>query len=844
MAYLLGAAAVMESLQRDVRDIQTCVADIISRVGPVQSTSWKFPDKIASDLDIEDLLDLYSYSEDVEERQVAHIALYELVIDRLVLLLHAMASYTEMILKTSKTNEVIHVTGTSVGVVVKKYWSCLSQIQQLIKNVVQEKNTMSRKVSEMESEVQRLDSELKQAYTASRTVGFGGLIPPNRAEMMTGMSLDISQLKKFGLISKDEYNKSCQTSETAFTPCDSCSMVQKSFRQCGEIVVNICQQQQIPSCLQKFRPQVSHLDWLSGNDISRWSVEQQKDLQRISKLTATIKPLKDELAKCQETIEKLEKRVLNFDRDMKHEKDDRAALNKQYELKLKQIEEQHTQTLELEKQQRDLLEKNQQELQRLLEKHKSELLQKQSLLQEMESTKCKIEDELSSNKVNESEVKRLEKEMSQLQTRLDDVADKMEQSARDLQREQAKNKSVSKHTQSLQSKQESLLIRIEVLDDENKELKEQLTEIEEKNDEIEKCLSDSKWETTQREKQLKEKENEIESLMADKESLEHTITTLETTMQSLTDKLQEVMDRERLIIEYPDINGRVNPDITGTGDIVLDMENQVKANNVRIQLLETQNEGLRNSISKLTCVQQQQEFRTQDVQNAEGDGQRWATNIQRIHAQPLWDPNYLHCHDNHKQSVAAEYKIENTAKQSNTDNMNIRNQSAMSNITKKLNQSGIKTLEFDNTVKQNNTVAKDRSPFGHKPLSGNNSKKQKDEFIVGKAQRPESVKMKQEHTTSSLGNSRPASGKTYINNPSSCSIGAYLQLKKEGKIGVPRRTVACSSEGSRPATSQAHIPTSNIADDYIKQDNFICENCDKMYTKQRDLEIHKSYCTG
>ena len=48
----------------------------------VKCMSWKFPDKSACDLDVEDLLDLYSYSDDEEERQVAHIALYELVIDR------------------------------------------------------------------------------------------------------------------------------------------------------------------------------------------------------------------------------------------------------------------------------------------------------------------------------------------------------------------------------------------------------------------------------------------------------------------------------------------------------------------------------------------------------------------------------------------------------------------------------------------------------------------------------------------------------------------------------------------------------------------------------------------
>jgi predicted RNase H-like nuclease (RuvC/YqgF family) len=195
--------------------------------------------------------------------------------------------------------------------------------------------------------------------------------------------LNPAQLKEFGLISRDEYNKSCQTSESAFTPCDSCSMVQKSFRQCGDIVVAICQQQQIPSCLQKFRPQVSHLDWLSGNDVTRWAAEQHKDLQRISKLTATIKPLKDELSQCQEKSEKLEKRVQNFDRDLKREKDDRTALNKQYESKIKELESQHRQTLELEQQQKDLLEKNKHELESMLAKRKNELEEKQQLLKDM-----------------------------------------------------------------------------------------------------------------------------------------------------------------------------------------------------------------------------------------------------------------------------------------------------------------------------------------------------------------------------------------------------------------------------------------------------------------------------
>jgi hypothetical protein len=53
----------------------------------------------------------------------------------------------------------------------------------------QQKNAMSRKVSELEGDVKRLDLELKQSYSTQRpkTAGFGGLIPPNRAEMVAGM---------------------------------------------------------------------------------------------------------------------------------------------------------------------------------------------------------------------------------------------------------------------------------------------------------------------------------------------------------------------------------------------------------------------------------------------------------------------------------------------------------------------------------------------------------------------------------------------------------------------------------------------------------------------------------
>ena len=83
MASLLGSKYCIESLRRDVSDLQSAVADVLSRVGPSASfRSWKYPDKLSTDVSIPDLLETHVYSEDDEERQIAHVVLLELVIDR------------------------------------------------------------------------------------------------------------------------------------------------------------------------------------------------------------------------------------------------------------------------------------------------------------------------------------------------------------------------------------------------------------------------------------------------------------------------------------------------------------------------------------------------------------------------------------------------------------------------------------------------------------------------------------------------------------------------------------------------------------------------------------------
>nr|KAF6464325.1 coiled-coil domain containing 157 [Rousettus aegyptiacus] len=96
MAHLLGSQACMDSLRKDLTDLQGAIVDVFSRAGPVRFPSWKFPDRVACDLDMVALLEHYDHVPgDPEFTQLSHAVLLELVIDRLLLLLQSCARYLE-----------------------------------------------------------------------------------------------------------------------------------------------------------------------------------------------------------------------------------------------------------------------------------------------------------------------------------------------------------------------------------------------------------------------------------------------------------------------------------------------------------------------------------------------------------------------------------------------------------------------------------------------------------------------------------------------------------------------------------------------------------------------------
>uniref|UniRef100_A0A8C2I632 Coiled-coil domain-containing protein 157 n=1 Tax=Cyprinus carpio TaxID=7962 RepID=A0A8C2I632_CYPCA len=83
MTHLLGGEDCIDSLHRDIIDLQGAVLDVFSKTGPVRFPSWKFPDKLSCNLDLVSLLEEYDYVDSDEEfSQHSHIVLQELMFHR------------------------------------------------------------------------------------------------------------------------------------------------------------------------------------------------------------------------------------------------------------------------------------------------------------------------------------------------------------------------------------------------------------------------------------------------------------------------------------------------------------------------------------------------------------------------------------------------------------------------------------------------------------------------------------------------------------------------------------------------------------------------------------------
>lgn len=275
-------------------------------------------------------------------------------------------------------NNYTEITATSVMYVIV----LINVVYQLIQS-----KSKARKIAELEETIKDLQERGAESgppvnvQSTSQQLdpnspAYGGLIPPR--DTPGGSQYDIA---------RDSSNKSSQTLETAFVPCESCERVQQNLREVGDMVINVCETQSLPSSLSKFKHQVIGIDWFTANDVNRWTTEQNKDLKKINKhleqLMSTIDPMKKDISSLTKKCEKLQQKLDQCDREMDLEKQTQKAQQKQYEQKIKDIEKENSEAVGAVERKNDELIMHKQELEANLDNMKQELQRQEQQLREL-----------------------------------------------------------------------------------------------------------------------------------------------------------------------------------------------------------------------------------------------------------------------------------------------------------------------------------------------------------------------------------------------------------------------------------------------------------------------------
>ncbi|XP_077165041.1 coiled-coil domain-containing protein 157 isoform X2 [Paroedura picta] len=621
MATLLGNQNCMESLRKDITDLQGTVINVFSRAGAVRYPSWKFPDKVSCDLDLVALLDHYDYVEnDPVFTQHSHVVLLELVIDRLLLLLQSFAAYTEKVISEQPVPPS-RVTGScmSIGLAVRKYWNGMLKLGTLYQQLVAEKKR-NEEVSNLRPsrQMERAESErFKSCSSALSDVTLPSFrsspLPMSASSRLQDSATRVSSQAQ---ISQGVRSIHSQTIESSLVPCDACERAQVSLREVGNAIIHICSSQNLPSSLKRFLQMVEETIGqkpLTATDMSYWASEQSKDLSRINKhlqtLTELVDPLKQELEAAEKQKEELKKQLETFQSCLEKEKEAREQQMKEAERLSEKKNAESLQLVATLEKDKEHLQKRQVFLEEQISTLKETLQQQQATFRELERTKSSLLQELQvkmAGMVEKSQVTSVEAQLAVLFTQLDSTKQQLNWTTAELDKEKAKVESMLRHKESLQAKQRALMLQLDNLDQECEQLKTNLADREDDMYVLQEQVKGLQEEKQQIQDQMKAQQELLERAQQEKQSMEQSISELHKTVSQLGDVNQQLKERERLLVSFPDLHLPVETQFESTGDIMEDMGKQLQANNIRISVLEEENTRLRTAVAKMKELAQQE----------------------------------------------------------------------------------------------------------------------------------------------------------------------------------------------------------------------------------------------
>nr|XP_048677229.1 coiled-coil domain-containing protein 157-like isoform X2 [Caretta caretta] len=423
---------------------------------------------------------------------------------------------------------------------------------------------------------------------------------------------DTSQPRSAYGVTKNVCSVHSQTIESSLVPCDACASGQASLWEVGKAIISICHSQNIPSSLGKFQEKVEETlgnKPLTTTDISFWASEQSKDLSRINRhlgvLMQLINPLKADLEESEKQKDELRKQVEDFDKLLQKATETQEWQRKKAEQYLEEkIKENFQITAKLEKDKEDL-QTGAAVLEERISTLKEELLSQQAAMRELELTKSTLLEEMRTKMAHKSQMTKLEDQVQLLTSQLENASHKLSRATTQLDKEKAKVESMLRHEESLQAKQRTLLQQLDYLDQECEELRASLGEVEDDKAKLEQQLKATQAEKQQIQGQLEAQQQLMENLQQEKLSLEQSTSELLRNISELDELLQELKERERLLVSFPDLHIPAEAQFESTGNITDDMEKQLQANNIRISILEEENSRLRTTLAKMKEAAQQ-----------------------------------------------------------------------------------------------------------------------------------------------------------------------------------------------------------------------------------------------
>lgn len=823
MAHLLGSQACLESLKQDITDVQTTVMDLLSRVGPVRSPSWKYPDKISCELDIEELLERYCYSSDEDHCKLSHIILFELLIDRLVLLLQGMAQFSDQLLTSydgRPASGKILGSSMSVGLVAKKFWNKLVHVQQTTQQLQFESKTKNKTMSKMEDTITDLRDEVKlfkqaldkksgkssvvkgkiESQSANRTSVKFILSPSEELSLESPTpTQDLTLAVEDVACAKTCQESSTQTYDTAFIPCEACARTQQNLIEVGSMVIKVCESQGLPSSLAK-QKKLLRQSLMAAADVSRWASEQNQDLGRINdhldNLYAQINPLEDKLHRSKQACVNLEMQIKDLEKQLSEERNITQKKEEEFNTELRKVVTEKDLLLsDAEKINSDLV-KGKDALQEMVIKLEEKKKKYKESIKNLGEENSKLLTELDKESKEVTRLTIVESEVQQLKVELDEVQAKLKTTAIELGKTQARNKTMERHEQALQSKHDALLKRVDELDTECEELRDRVLEAEDERDELQGVVEDLQAEKGKLSDEVNSKQNLLEELRNEKEKLLREVEEFETKTNELEQQLKESEEKLQLVVEFPSIDAKqssqsdkgapFNGEAPSEADVAQDMERQVMANNIRIMTLEEQNEKLRKSITFLM--------------NARDN----------LSKKKMQEP-------------VALWKSANVEDEISGGHLPRSFYDDAPHMEQKRPASAIREVQRSHSDNYASNRLQPRPPEKPRVQSAKTRAKSSGSRLADKRQ------------SATLSAKLAASGKHATSIMGSLAEGEP-QRHEWQHSPVPTWDVAPGEgRGGRVSPASTRYTPVNV---------FVCSSCDKMYNTQKDLDIHKSFCYG